>query len=109
MGVFASFFSFLKMLTKKQIQDRALAEASVGEAPLCGGGFVEGATWANDQNAAEIDALKEARDILVCEIGAQRAELIAALQSIKTATDEHRADMEDWVYNSIVAILKKYE
>lgn len=54
------------MLTKVQIEAQALEFVAHGEAPLWGRGFVNGATWANEQNAQEIaelvDALRELYD-----------------------------------------------
>lgn len=42
------------MLTKEEIQKRAQQLKEQGDAPLFVGGWIEGATWANEQNAGRI-------------------------------------------------------
>jgi len=71
------------MLTKEKIETKALKEVAGGEAPLWGGGFVEGATWATEQAAIEITDLYKSVGQLKFRVDGDAILLQAANQTIQ--------------------------
>ena len=84
------------MLTKQAITKEANRMLKEGDAPLFVGGWTEGATWANEQNAQEIAELVEALR--------ESALQIKYLQYKFQETGSGNA-----VLANILALLKKYE
>ena len=70
------------MLTEHDIESKALEHVADGEAPLWGGGFVQGAMWANDQNEKELANLRTENEHLKA-IEQQHIEFV--LSATKTA------------------------
>ena len=72
------------MLTEKEIQTKALELVAMGEAPLWGGGFVNGATWANETISAQI-----------AELLAVNSEQASKIVDLQTRRDEHLRTIAD--------------
>ena len=76
------------MFTKEEIEEFARNHFA-SDIGICG--FVAGATWANNENAAEIDRLKEENERLKVENERLRKEYAQAGDKI--------ADLEDRIFN----------
>lgn len=82
-----------------------------GQAPLWGGGFAEGATWANEQNAAELAALRaeNAKLIEVSKIVSQDAKDFQRKYDAALQLAQEYKEQSDKQKTQIAELLKKYE